>query len=110
MFVVLIIHYLDDFFLCNTSSDKCKADMDSMQSSFSLLGIPLATDKTVGPSQCLTYLGIEIYSHSQTIRLPEEKFQDLSVKLRTWPSRKKCTKRKLLSFIPSLVLFLSQLK
>ena len=100
--IPFIIHYLDDFFLFNTSTDKCKADMDSMQSSFSLLGILLATDKTVGPSQCLTYLGIEIDSHSQTIRLPEEKFQDLSVKFRMWSSRKKCTKRELLSLIGSL--------
>ena len=100
--IQFIIHYLDDFFLCADSAAKCKADMDNMQSTFSLLGIPLATDKTVGPSQCLTYLGIEIDACHQTIRLPPDKFQELSAMLIKWSSRKKCTKRELLSLIGSL--------
>ena len=40
-----------------------------MQSLFSELGVPIAEDKTVGPSQCLTYLGIEIDARRQMIRL-----------------------------------------
>ena len=97
-----IVHYLDHFFLCTCSREECQADMDTMVSLFSELGIPLADDKTVGPSQSVTYLGIEIDAASQTIRLPTEKFDDLMTKLHTWRQKKKCTKRELLSLIGSL--------
>ena len=100
--IPFIVHYLDDFFLCATSSDQCQAHMDTMRSLFSELGVPLAEDKTVGPSQCITYLGIEIDSLHQTIRLPQDKFQELAALLRGWQGKKKCTKRELLSLIGSL--------
>lgn len=97
-----VVHYLDDFFLCTPSSSLCKTDMDVMSDLFSSLGVPLAVDKTVGPAQCLTFLGIEIDSTSLSIRLPSDKFQELSALLRVWVGRKKCTKRELLSLIGSL--------
>ena len=98
-----IVHYLDDFFLCARSREECQAHMDNMVSLFSELGVPLADDKTVGPSQSVTYLGIEIDAASQVIRLPVEKYDDLMSKLVFWRQRKKCTKREL----PSLISFLS---
>ena len=64
--------------------------MDTMVSLFSELGIPLANDKTIGPPQTVTYLGIEIDSASQTIRLPKEKYDDLMSLLIVWKDRKKC--------------------
>ena len=96
------IHYLDDFFICASCSSQCQRDMDTMQKFFSELGVPLASEKTVGPAQCLTFLGIEIDAVSQSIRLPEDKFQELTTLLRSWVSKKKCTKWELLSFIGSL--------
>ena len=43
--------------------------MNTIQSVFNELGIPLASDKLVGPSPALMYLGIEIDSTSRSIRL-----------------------------------------
>ena len=97
-----IIHYLDDFFLCAASRQECQSNMDTMVSLFSELGIPLADDKTVGPAQSVTYLGIEIDAEQQTIRLPEDKLSDLMTLLTDWKQKKKCTKRELLSLIGSL--------
>ena len=94
-----IIHYLDDFFLSALSFDECKKDMATMKFAFSELGVPLASDKVIGPATVMTYLGIEIDSVSSTIRLPSEKFQDLCTLLQHWEARKKCTKRELLSLI-----------
>ena len=96
------VHYLDDFFLCSSSPEECQAHMDVMCSLFSELGIPLAQEKTVGPVQCVSYLGIEIDAHSQVVRLPVDKFNDLMSMLAFWQGRKKCTKRELLSLIGSL--------
>ena len=73
-----------------------------MVSLFSELGIPLAKDRTVGPSQCVSYLGIEIDAASQTIRLPPDKYRYLLSLLTLWRGKKKCTKRELLSLIGSL--------
>ena len=50
----------------------------------------------------MTYLGIEINSVASTIQLPEDKFNELQLLLKQWGSRKKCTKRELLSLIGSL--------
>ena len=97
-----VIHYLDDFFICAPSAKKCQDDMEVMQSIFSTLGVPLASDKTVGPVQCLTFLGIDIDVTTRSIRLPPDKFQELSTSLRLWLHKKKCTKRELLSLIGSL--------
>ena len=97
-----IIHYLDDFFMCAPSFDECEKKMAVMKYAFSELGVPLAPDKVLGPATTMTYLGIEINSVASTIQLPEDKFNELQLLLKQWGSRKKCTKRELLSLIGSL--------
>ena len=94
-----VIHYLDDFFVCHSTHQRCHQDMVTMQSAFSELGVPLAPDKVLGPSTSIVYLGIEIDSSAMTIRLPQDKFEELSASLQLWISRSKCTKRELLSLI-----------
>ena len=54
-------HYLDDFIvLGHPHSPQCQRALDTLSSSFARLGVPLATRKTVGPTPCLTFLGITI--------------------------------------------------
>ena len=100
--IATIIHYLDDFFFCANSEEQCKQYMNAAQGAFKELGVPLAPEKIVGPSQCLTYLGIEIDSLHRIIRLPQDKYNELSEKLALWSNRKKCAKHELLSLIGSL--------
>ena len=66
------------------------------------LGLPLHPDKTVGPSTCLTTLGIELNSILQIARLPTAKLLDLKLLLREWSSRKWCTRVQLESLIGKL--------
>ena len=94
-----VLHYLDDFLLCNYYHDLCARDMAITQSAFSELGVPLAPNKVIGPTQRITYLGIEIDTVGQTICLPP---QELQLLLYGWINRNKCTKRELLSLIGSL--------
>ena len=63
--------------------------MDIMQSAFSELGVPLALEKIIDPSTKITYLGIEIDSVANSIRLPMEKLQELQLMLDQWKIRKK---------------------
>ena len=89
--VKFIVHYLDDYFLANfmaeASSSSCQLDVEAVLKAFDVLGIPVAIDKLVHPTQCLTYLGIEIDAVSMTIRLPNQKLVELIAELRSWERR-----------------------
>ncbi|XP_057312220.1 uncharacterized protein LOC130653724 [Hydractinia symbiolongicarpus] len=93
---------LDDFFLCGRSAAEVNSYLESIQSMCAKLGVPIVENKTAGPSQTLTYLGIEIDSQQRIIRLPANKYRELHKALLAWSGRKKCTKRELLTLIGSL--------
>lgn len=97
--IQLIMHYLDDFLICGYNMEECQGSMQCMQSLTTEIGVPLADDKTVGPSQVLPFLGIELDARRQEIRLPSDKLHELLNSLHVWQNRKKCTKRELLSLI-----------
>lgn len=54
-----IIHLLDDFFICELSYQKCADGLKRFLSLCHHLGVPMAPEKTVGPSTVLTFAGIE---------------------------------------------------
>ena len=63
-------------------------------------GLPLEPSKTQGPSDKLTFLGIELDSTAMEIRLPEDKLVHALETLAQWQVRKRaCRKRDLLSLI-----------
>jgi hypothetical protein len=59
------------------------------------LGIPLAIEKVEGPSTCLPFLGIEIDSIAQELRLPADKLIRLRALLGEWERKTSCTKQEL---------------
>ena len=79
-----ILHYLDDFLVGAKTKAQCKSFFDAILDLFSFLGVPIAIDKLEGPSTVLTYLGIEIDTSAQVIRLPEDKFIKLRTLLALW--------------------------
>ena len=97
-----IEHYLDDYILSAKSFRKCKEMMEIMICACRELGVPLAPDKVIGPTQVLTYLGIEIDTILNVIRLPKGKLIELKSLLSDWLRKRKCTKRELLSLIGKL--------
>ena len=98
-----LLHYLDDFLTAGeANSPQCEANMQLIKKVFDQLGVPLALDKFIGPTTCLIYLGIEIDTVKQEIRLPKDKFDDLMSILTSWTHTRKVTKHKLLSLIGKL--------
>ena len=93
------IHYLDDYFSAAPTEDQCKQDMQTMSSTFTDLGVPLAPEKITGPTRKITYLGIQIDTEHMTISLPTGKYDQLMAQLRIWGRRNKCKKRELMSLI-----------
>ena len=56
----------------------------------------------MGPTHCITFLGIEIDSIAAQLRLPADKLSQLTTDINCWRNRRSCTKRQLLSLIGSL--------
>lgn len=89
-----LAHYLDDFFICAPTFSACSRKVDVVLMVFKFLGVPIAEDKLVGPSQVITFLDIEIDTIRSCIQLPST--------ISTWICRCKSRKIELLSLIGSL--------
>ena len=99
----ILTHYLNDFWNAGpANSTQCASNLARIQYVFHKLGVPTAPEKLEGPTTCITYLGIEMDSVAQVIHLPPPKFQELLLLLGDWSTKKKCTKRELLSLIGKL--------
>ena len=95
-----LIHYLDDYLLMDEpASPRCARGVRTFLKVCDTLGVPVALDKLEGPSTSLTFLGLELDSCSQEIRLPCSKIVDITAELERWSGAQKTTKRKLLSLI-----------
>ena len=51
------------------------------------LGFPVAEDKTEGPTSVLTFLGIEVDTIQQQVRLPQDKLLHLTSNVASWMRR-----------------------
>lgn len=99
-------HYLDDFIFAGKSlSGDCKLLRDSFLSICESLSVPLAVEKSLGPTTVLKFLGLIIDTDQMLIRVPDEKVAELSEKLRHYLTRKRITLRELQSLVGSLNFF-----
>ncbi|XP_041440120.1 uncharacterized protein LOC121400643 [Xenopus laevis] len=98
-----VIHYLDDF-LCvgKPGTEECRIILQVLLSVFRRFGVPVAMEKTEGPSRILKFLGIEIDSDKMQCRLPQEKIVDLKLVLNFALQQKKVTLRQLQSLLGKL--------
>ena len=97
------IHYLDDFlFIGPPSSEVCAEALQIALPLCARLRLPVAPNKVDGPSTVLTFLGIEIDTVRQELRLPQNKMERICTLLREWAGRQNPTKRQLQSLIGQL--------
>ena len=69
-------HYLDDYIFAGPGlSNNCLCLMQQFSLLCKELNIPIATEKTVWPCTCLTYLGYQLNSVTFEIKMPEDKVQ-----------------------------------
>ncbi len=101
--VSTLIHYLDDFLTmgCGNTS-QCSVNLNQIQDTCKLLGIPLKRQKIEGPDSRMTFLGIELDTTTMEARLPKSKLDHLKEVLHEWSNKKSCQKRNLLSLIGKL--------
>ena len=98
--VVGIDHYLDDFVIvAPPRSGVCQRYLALLEEECRSLGVTLAPEKQVGPSTCLTFLGIQIDTVSGRLSLPAEKLSRLRQEIDSWMRRRACRKRELESLL-----------
>ena len=93
----ILLHYLDDFITIGPpDSLVCESNMQKLCDTCAELGVPLATEKTVGPTTCLTFLGIKVDTDLLELRLPQEKLQRVKQIVQEWMGCKAARRRELL--------------
>ena len=98
-----LLHYLDDFFtLGPPNSDIGASRLQALKLAANEIGIPLSPAKCVGPTTCLTFLGIELDSNRMIARLPADKLAELVAILQEWATKKSCKLKELQSLVGKL--------
>jgi len=87
--------YLDDWLIVADDHDSCVHGMSVIISLLRELGFQVAYPKVEGPTQCLTFLGIEIHVELGLLRLPAPKVLDLLQLLREFRTRPRASLRQL---------------
>ena len=73
--IPFVIHVLDDFLIMDSSFSGCQRNLTCFVTMCQSVGVPIAPQKTFGPSTCLPFLGIELDTVSMESCLPPEKIQ-----------------------------------
>ncbi len=97
------VKYIDDFLVFGApGTGECARNLRCMETVCKDLGLPLAAHKREGPTEVVTFLGIELDTQKMVMRLPDDKREALREKVEKWCKRKACKKRQLLSLIGHL--------
>ena len=102
-----MVHLLDDFLIIFGSNEQCSRELSLFLELCSDLGIPMAPEKTVGPSTVLSFAGIELDTVRSEARLPQDKVMRCTFMLSDYLKRKNVTLRELQSLIGLLVQWFS---
>ena len=92
---IKVVAYLDDFLIVSNSKIECSTALATLIALLRSLGFSIAYEKTIGPCQRLTFLGIELNSVSLTMSLPEEKVVSFLSTLRAFRAQKRASCRQL---------------
>ncbi|MES9880226.1 MAG: reverse transcriptase domain-containing protein [Sedimenticola sp.] len=97
-----LIHYLDDFLGGDRTDEACAQAMAIFKDCAAKLNIPLADEKSAGPTEIISYLGMELDSAKMVVRIPQEKLTDLVSKIENILGKPKSTLHDVQSLIGSL--------
>ena len=95
--IPFILHLLDDFLLVSHTEETCRKQLELFLMLCSYLGIPMAPEKTVGPSTTIAFAGIELDSILMEARLPHEKIDKCQEFISIFLQRRKVTLKEIQS-------------
>ena len=97
-----ISHVLDDFLRLARDKAVGQAQLSAFLSMCADVGIPTAPDKTVQPTQVITFLGLELDSVAIEMRLPVDKLNRCTGLIETCLKKDKIQLKPLQSIIGTL--------
>ena len=97
-----VLHIRDDFLVIEPSRAQCLTSFSTLLRVFMSLRAPLVASKTLGPSQVLEFMGIELDSSRMEARLPEEKLARTRELLKSFQRRRSARLVELQSLIGTL--------
>ena len=96
------IRYLDDFFLIGASEEDMARHLLPAQSVIRQFGLVVNPDKTEGPAQSLSFLGVQLDSVHQTVSCTPERVEELTALLRSLIRQRVITRSHAASLIRKL--------
>jgi hypothetical protein len=90
-----IVAYLDDFYLHETTFERCVLAVETLVKLLRELGFSISYDKIEGPATRVTFLGVAVDSVSFTLELPECKVAEFYDMLLGFAKRKRASLRQL---------------
>nr|XP_006819860.1 PREDICTED: uncharacterized protein LOC102805774 [Saccoglossus kowalevskii] len=90
-----MVVYLDDFLIIAQTYELCELALNTILRLLRRLGFRIAWGKVVGPSQKLTFLGIDIDTVHQTLQLPSPKLAEFLSTMHDFSKRKRASRRQL---------------
>jgi len=91
-----IDHYLDDFFFMGAkNTENCSFLMSTFQNVCDELGVPIAANKTMGPTILLSFLGFTIDTVRMMVLIPHDKIRKLKQLLEPMLLRNKISLKEL---------------
>lgn len=97
-----VIKMLDDFLFLGASIQECQYGLDSFRHLCNLVGVPLAEEKTVGPTTRIIFLGICLDTTTNEASIPEEKVQAYREEVKAVTAKRATSLRELKSLIGKL--------
>jgi hypothetical protein len=90
---ITVIGYIDDFLIICDSYLECSEALQTVIHLVHSLGLQVNWSKVAGPTQCITFLGVEINCATRNLALPKDKLYELRKSVTTWLSKRKVTKK-----------------
>ena len=94
-----VLHLLDDTLLIDKTFSACEQNLSRFLAMCDDLGVPMAPEKTMGPSSVLCFAGIELDTDKMEARLPEEKLRKCVTLIYEFLKRKKVSLKEMQSLI-----------
>lgn len=90
-----VVVYIDDFLVVAPTYKECNEALHTLIGLVRQLGFLISWNKVVGPTQRITFLGVDIDTTDCTLSLGEQKLQKIEQMLQDFSGKKRACKRQL---------------
>lgn len=90
-----VVVYIDDFLVIAPTYDLCNQALHCLINLVRRLGFYVSWSKVVGPTQHITFLGIDIDTRACSLSLGREKLHKIQQQLQDFSTKKRASKRQL---------------